>query len=230
MRNVAIVLAAGRGSRLGAEVPKQFLEIGGKTILEYSLDTFERHELIDEIAVVANEEYVENVALFVRERGYRKVRHVLKGGIERYNSSLVAIETYASSDCNLLIHDAARPFVTTEIVTSCVEALQSYEAVCVAVPTSDTILELSEEGYIARIPPRKLLRNAQTPQCFRVKTIAKAFELGLQDPMFSPTDDSSVVLRYMPEVPIKVVLGDERNKKITFKTDIENMKNLFPNK
>jgi 2-C-methyl-D-erythritol 4-phosphate cytidylyltransferase len=227
MKNIAIVLAGGSGSRFGADMPKQFLQVAGKMIIEHTIDAFERHPLIDEIAVVSRADYVDEMKEMVKRDGYRKVTKVLQGGKERYHSSLAAIEAFTCDDDNLLIHDGVRPFVTDRIITDCVKALADYEAVDVAVPATDTVIELHEDGSIARIPPRRLLRNAQTPQCFRRRVIAKAFELALKDPGFFPTDDCSLVLKYMPEVAIKVVDGDPTNIKITYKEDIEMMKRVI---
>jgi 2-C-methyl-D-erythritol 4-phosphate cytidylyltransferase len=227
MKNIAIVLAGGSGSRFGADMPKQFLQVAGKMIIEHTIDAFERHPLIDEIAVVSRADYVDEMKEMVKRDGYRKVTKVLQGGKERYHSSLAAIEAFTCDDDNLLIHDGVRPLVTDRVITDCVKALADYEAVDVAVPATDTVMELNEDGSIARIPPRRLLRNAQTPQCFRRRVIAKAFELALKDPGFFPTDDCSLVLKYMPEVAIKVVDGEPTNIKITYKEDIEMMKRVI---
>lgn len=229
MKNIAIILAGGSGSRFGADRPKQFLEVDGKMIIEYTIETFERHPLIDAIAIVSREDFIADMEEMVKRNGYTKVVCILKGGSERFHSSLAAIERFTADDCNLLIHDGVRPLVTDRIITDCAEALHSYEAVDVAVPTTDTIIELADDGSIARIPPRRMLRNAQTPQCFRRKTIAKALQMALADPDFLPTDDCSIVHRYMPEVAIKVVAGEPTNIKITYKEDIEMMQRIITN-
>ncbi len=221
MKNIAIILAGGSGSRFGADMPKQFLKVAGKMIIEHTIDAFERHPLIDEIAIVSRADYMDEMKEMVKKDGYKKVSHVLQGGKERYHSSLAAIEAFTNDADNLLIHDGVRPLVSERIITDCVNALANYEAVDVAVPTTDTIIELNEDGSIARIPQRRLLRNAQTPQCFRRRVIAEAFRLALQDPDFFPTDDCSIVLKYMPEVAIKVVNGEPTNIKVTYKSDLE---------
>ena len=221
MKNIAIILAGGSGSRFGADMPKQFLQVAGKMIIEHTIDAFERHPMIDEIAIVSRADYMEEMREMVKKDGYVKVTHVLQGGKERYHSSLAAIEAFTDDDDNLLIHDGVRPLVSERIISDCVNALAEYEAVDVAVPTTDTIIELNEDGSIARIPQRRLLRNAQTPQCFRRRVIAEAFRLALQDPDFFPTDDCSIVLKYMPEVAIKVVDGEPSNIKVTYKSDLE---------
>ncbi len=230
MKSVAVILAGGKGNRMGTDTPKQFITVAGRTMIEHTVRAFDSHPLIDEIAVVAAEEHLSRMEEIIDKGNYNKVRRLLAGGTERWQSSLAAVRAYAGEDCNLLIHDGARPLVSAEIITACVEALRSHEAVEVAVPTTDTIVELSDDGTIARIPPRRLLRNAQTPQCFRRSVIARAFDRALHDPGFSPTDDCSVVHRYTPEVDITVVEGDEKNIKITYKSDIQLLEKLLANK
>lgn len=219
--NIAIILAGGSGSRVGGDRPKQFLEVAGKMIIEHTIEAFHRNPRIDEIAVVSREDYVEEVKSMVDRDGYSKVRHVLCGGKERYHSSLAALAAYQDdADC-LLFHDCVRPLVSQRIIDDCLDALQTYDAVDVAVPTTDTIIEVDENGSICRIPQRRLLRNVQTPQGFRRGTIRRAFDIALSDESFQPTDDVSVVFRYLPETRIKVVDGDTNNIKITYKEDLE---------
>lgn len=219
--NVAIILAGGSGSRVGGDRPKQFLEIAGKMIIEHTIEAFHRNERIDEIAIVSRQDYVEEVKAMVERDGYTKVKHVLCGGKERYHSSLAALEAYPDdSDC-LLFHDCVRPLVSQRIINDCLDALNRYDAVDVAIPATDTIIEIADDGSICRIPQRSHLRNVQTPQGFRRSTIRRAFDLALQDPDFQPTDDCSVIFRYLPEVPIYVVNGDTTNIKITYKEDLD---------
>ncbi|MBQ7483848.1 MAG: 2-C-methyl-D-erythritol 4-phosphate cytidylyltransferase [Bacteroidaceae bacterium] len=134
---------------------------------------------------------------------------------------MAAIEAYINDDDNIMIHDAVRPMVSKRIIRDCVEALGKYDAVDVAVPATDTILQVVVNGLICNIPPRKMLRIVQTPQCFKRRVIAEAYKRGLADPEFVTTDDCGVVHRYMPEVPIFIVDGESTNIKITFKEDIK---------
>lgn len=219
--NIAIILAGGSGTRLGADRPKQFLEIAGKMVIEHTIEAFHRNPNIDEIAIVSREDYVEDVSEMVRKNGYSKVKHVLKGGKERYHSSLAALEAYTNDTDNLLFHDCVRPLVSQRVINDCIKALNDFRAVDVAIPATDTIIEVDERGCIRNIPSRRLLRNVQTPQGFKRQTIRQAFDLALKDPEFIPTDDCSVIHKYLPEVQIKVIEGDVSNIKITYKEDIE---------
>jgi len=219
--NIAIILAGGSGSRVGGDKPKQFLEVAGKMIVEHTIEAFHQNPRIDEIAIVSRQDYVDDVKAMVSQRGYTKVKNVLCGGKERYHSSLAALEAYTDDDDCLLFHDCVRPLVTERIINDCLDGLKGYGAVDVAVPTTDTIIEVDESGNIARIPQRRLLRNVQTPQGFRRGIIRRAFDLALSDPDFLPTDDVSVVFKYLPDTQIKVVEGDTCNIKVTYKEDLE---------
>ena len=220
---IAVILAGGIGSRFGAELPKQFLTVAGKTILAHTIDVFERHKLIDEIAVVTRADYIDETRRIIDEGRYTKVRRVLIGGQERYHSSLAAINAYTDDDDLLLIHDAVRPLVSERIITDCVTALARYEAVDVAVPATDTIIRVDEHECIIDTPPRQTMRNVQTPQGFRRGIICRAYQIGLQDPAFVTTDDCGVVHHYLPDTPIYVVRGETTNIKITYPEDLKRL-------
>lgn len=203
---------------MGSDRPKQFLKVKGKTILEWTIEAFHRNPLVDEIAIVSRADSMEEVTALARP--YPKVRRILQGGKERYDSSLAAIRAYEDDECRILLHDAVRPLVSQRIITDCINALDRFQAVDVAVPSTDTIVEVDENGVICRIPQRASLRNVQTPQGFLRGAIRRAYEVALSDPNFQTTDDCGVVFRYLPEIPIGVVEGDMRNIKITYPQDL----------
>lgn len=225
-KNIAVILAGGSGARLGAGVPKQFLKVAGKRVIEHTLDVFERCTCIDEICVVIREDIKEELDNIIIANQYKKVKKVLNGGEERYHSSLAAINAYTDND-NLLFHDAVRPLVTPQIISDCVEALNHYNAIDVAIPTTDTIISVDSSNCIDYIPNRAILRNGQTPQCFKLQVIKKAYELALKDPNFTTTDDCGVVRKYLPEEPIFVVKGDQFNMKLTYLEDLFLLDKLF---
>lgn len=223
--NVAVLLAGGSGRRMGGPEPKQFITIHGRSILEHSIRAFHNHAEIDEIVIVAHADYIDRIKDIAGP--YPKVKHIVPGGKERYDSSLAAIAIYKngelgakSEELNLLIHDAVRPLVSQRIISDCIAALTTYKAVDVAIPCTDTIVEVNKDGHICHITPRTMLRNVQTPQCFRLETIADAYEKGLADPQFITTDDCGVVHRYLPQEPIYVVEGDTTNIKVTYPEDL----------
>lgn len=228
-KNIAVILAGGTGSRMGASTPKQFLKVAGKTVIEHTIDVFERHEGIDEIAVVVHPSYIDTIEDIVLRNGWKKVKKILKGGDERYHSSLSAINAYDDMpEANLIFHDAVRPLVNHRIIDDVIGALERYEAVDVAVAATDTIIEVDRKGErITHIPDRSLLRRGQTPQAFRLSTIKKAYEFALADPNFKSTDDCGTVVKYLPDVPVFVVEGEESNMKLTYKEDVFLLDKLF---
>ncbi|HEU5156300.1 MAG TPA: 2-C-methyl-D-erythritol 4-phosphate cytidylyltransferase [Streptosporangiaceae bacterium] len=219
MTVTAVVLAGGVGRRLGGPAPKQLIEVAARPILAYSIEAFDAAPEIDEVIVVMAEGHEDSASDIARP--FAKVRAVISGGDSRTESTLRALEVLAdaSDDARVLFHDAARPFVDAGIIARCVEALRSFDAVAVAVPTADTIVEVAGDEVVA-MPPRESLRRFQTPQGFRLGTLRKAYDLALADPSFSATDDCGVVHRYLPGVPIRVVSGDERNLKVTHPLDL----------
>ncbi|WP_370861040.1 SDR family NAD(P)-dependent oxidoreductase [Parabacteroides faecis] len=228
MKNIAIILAGGIGSRLNAGIPKQFLKVAGMTVIEHTISVFQHHPLIDEIAVVANEAYHVKIQEYVIKNEFTKVRKVLMSGNERHFSSLSAIKAYEfEGECKLIFHDAVRPLLNASIITQVIEALDKYGAVDVAIPSADTIIEVNENNIITKIPQRKKLRRGQTPQGFRLSVIKDAYEVALKDPAFVTTDDCGVVLKYLPSQSIFVVSGEDVNMKLTYKEDFYLIEKLF---
>lgn len=228
--NVAVILAGGSGTRLGADLPKQFIKVFGKSILQHTVEVFHHSPLIDEIAIVARPDTIVLVENMVQENNLNKVKHVLAGGKERHDSSLSALNVYTSPEDKLLFHDAVRPLVNERIISDCITALDSFQAVETAIPATDTIIQVDSSGCLQNIPPRSLLRNVQTPQGFIRQTIADAYQKALSDPSFTTTDDCGVVHHYLPEVPIHIVQGDVTNIKITYSHDLKFMELILNQK
>jgi 2-C-methyl-D-erythritol 4-phosphate cytidylyltransferase len=216
---VAVVLGGGMGTRFGSSVPKQLLTLAGKTLVEHCVGAFADAPDIDEIVLVMPPDYHQEAREIVGDR----VSAILEGGVTRSDSVRNALAyltaRYPEAQTGVLFHDAARPLVTQQIIKDCAAALEKHEAIGTAVPASDTILVVAD-GVIASVPPREALYRAQTPQGFRLDTIARAHALAAADPAFIPTDDCGVVLRYLPDVPVHIVAGSERNIKVTYPSDL----------
>lgn len=228
-RNIAVILAGGIGSRAGEGLPKQLRALpDGRTVLQTCLDVFRACPLIDEICVVMHPDYMSYVPEGIC---------CIAGGKERWESSWNAIQYIANrltdspihQFTNILLHDCARPFVSRRILTDVCQALETHDAVTVAVPATDTMYVVNGEGRMENgewrlvdIPDRKTMFRAQTPQAFHLDVIKQAYEKMQADrPRVSPTDDCGILHRYMPEVPIYIVEGEESNRKLTFKEDFE---------
>lgn len=222
METVAVILAAGSGSRTGLSTPKQFLPLSGKTVLEHSVQTFNDHPGIDQVAIVTSTEFIEKVKDIVKRNDWTKISAVLPGGKERYDSSLAAVRHFSDNpELVMLFHDAARPLVSEQIITDTLKAMEKYNAVDVAIPAVDTIVQCNPEGtHMESIRDRSLLWRMQTPQGFRQKTIQEAYRIALQDPDFKATDDCGTVLRYLPQEKVGIVHGSEKNIKLTYAQDL----------
>lgn len=230
--NIAIILAGGVGSRFGSNIPKQFLKIKDRTILEICVEAFEKNDQIDEIGIIMNEAYIDVTREIATKNNWRKVTKILSGGKERYESSINAIKAFSDvpsiENANFLIHDAARPLVTQRIINDTITALDNNPAIMVAIPTTDTILQLTDDkSSIKSIPDRSYLYRCQTPQAFKYSLIKKAYDLALADKNIQATDDCGIVRKYIPEVKIHIVLGEERNMKLTYPDDIKIMEILI---
>lgn len=227
VRNVAVLLAGGVGTRVGLDIPKQLIKVAGKTLLEHTLGVLHDHPEVDEVLIMMAPGHLDAVRAILRSGQYPKVVDVLEGGETRNDTTLKALERVGEEECHVLFHDAVRPLVTARIVSECFEALRTYSAVDVAIPSADTIIEVGPDNTIKEIPPRAALRRGQTPQAFRASVIKAAYAKAVEDPDFVATDDCTVVLRYLPEEPIWVVQGDERNMKVTEPIDVYLADKLF---
>ncbi len=208
------------------------MKIAGKTVLEHTVEVFQKHTQIDEIAIVIHAGFMHEVEGMVLKNRWTKVKKILNGGSERYESSLVAIRAYEGypdkDDLHLIFHDAVRPLVSKQIIDDTLAALRRYDAVDVAIPSADTIIKVQPEvRLIDSIPERRLLRRGQTPQAFSYPVIAAAYEKALQDPDLQTTDDCGIVKKYLPEVGVYVVNGEEQNIKLTYPEDIYVLDKLF---
>ncbi len=224
-RNIAVILASGTGDRAGFARPKQLVKLAGRPVIAHALERFQTHPEIDEIAVVSSAACIDEIEALVSREPLTKVKRVLLGGRERYESSLAAIRAYeadaAAGALNLLFHDAVRPLVSHVIVSDVIAALQHFGAVDTAVASADTVIFTDPDTNVIRdIPDRRLVRLGQTPQGFRYATIKSAYDRALRDPAFRTTDDCGVVLKYLPEEKVYVVDGALTNLKLTYADDL----------
>lgn len=223
-KNYGIILASGNGSRYSTDIPKQFVKIAGKTILEHTIEVFEKAKEIDEIIIVITPEYRTIAEGILLQNNYKKITKLLNGGDTRKESSYIGISSIEDYEANVIIHDCARPFLTQKIIADCVQALKKYNAIDVAIPSADTIIKIDKNNIIEDIPQRSNLRRGQTPQCFKLSTIKKAHELSKDDSNF--TDDCGLIVKYNLD-KVFVVEGDIENIKITYPSDIFMADRLF---
>lgn len=219
----AVVLAAGRGTRMGISQAKQYLEIGGKPVLAYALEAFQQSPAIDGIVLVTDRDHMEYCRTeIVEPYGIRKVSVYAEGGQERYESVWNALKAIAPAPDRqyVFIHDGARPFVTPEIIGRAYKAVQKWKACVVGMPVKDTIKVTDADGDIVSSPDRRLVWMAQTPQVFELELIREALRRQLMEDCSRITDDAMVVERQMG-VRVHMVEGSYENIKITTPEDLD---------
>lgn len=220
MKNIAIILSWGTGSRFWDKLPKQFTKLAGKTIIEYTIEVFQKNKNIDEIIIVSHKDYIFLLEEIILKNNYENIK-IISGGSSRQESSysaLVSLEWELKDTDNILFHDAVRPFLSQEIINNTIKALNNYNAVDVAIEVTDTIINI-DDNFIKNIPNRGNLKRWQTPQGFKYWLIRKAHELAIKQKFNQVTDDCWLVLHFFPEEKIFIVDGEEKNIKITYPLD-----------
>ncbi len=226
-KRTAIVVAAGQGKRMGTQIQKQFLDLGGgKPVLYYSLNCFQKSPLIDEIILVTSQNAIAFCQKEIVEK-YRldKVADIVPGGKERRDSVCQGLRQCTDADY-VLIHDGARPFVTEKILQRVVDAVRVHKACAVGVPAKDTVKLLDSQGFVRETPNRDQTWLVQTPQAFSYSLICEAHEFIRKYQIESITDDAAAVER-SGLARVKMVLGDYSNLKITTPEDLETAKGFF---
>jgi 2-C-methyl-D-erythritol 4-phosphate cytidylyltransferase/2-C-methyl-D-erythritol 2,4-cyclodiphosphate synthase len=211
VRVTAIIAAGGRGARLGADRPKQLLEIGGVPILRRSVEAFLQHPAIADVVVALPADVVADAPAYLRSTAKPVV--LVEGGVRRQDSVALAFARVPASTSIVLVHDAARPFVDAGLISRTIEAAAMHGAALAAVPVSDTVKRAAGDGRVLETVPRDGLFLAQTPQAFRVEVLRAALaDAG------DATDEAALAER--AGVPVAIVHGDARNMKITTAGDI----------
>ena len=212
--NIAIILASGSGTRFDSEIPKQYIEIGNKKIIQYSINAFAISKFIDQIIIVVTNKYVEEIST-------QNPNHiVVSGGESRVESSYNGLLACPKNSKKILIHDAARPFVSQKIIKSCIDGLDRYKAVVTSIPATDTVIKVVDNEVI-NVEDRKHLFFNQTPQGFDYKTIMNAHKINKKD----VTDDISLL--DLNQTKCKIIQGSPQNIKITTLEDIHTAKSIL---
>ncbi len=212
-----ILLAGGSGSRMGGDQAKQFIRIAGKPVLAHSHDAIRKYMPNAMVVVVCPIDSLDQVRAMFKDEAQCTV---VAGGSSRQASALQGLKALATHQPrNVLIHDAARPFVSGQIILDVLHALEKNEAVDVAIPTADTII-VERDGYIQSIPKRQHILRGQTPQAFNYKTLMGCYaEIG-DERLDQFTDDCGIYLECNPLGKVRIVKGHEENIKITNPIDL----------
>jgi len=215
MKVGAIIPAAGRGKRIGASVPKQFLEIQGRPLLHHTLMVFASCKLIDYVVLVMPRADVDEMGEDWLNK-YEIVRKVVVGGEQRQDSVYNGFSSLEEGTDIVVVHDGVRPFTTPQMIIATVEAAQQHGAAITAIPVSDTVKQAAD-GFVKQTVSRDGLWRVQTPQAFQYGLLKQAFKKAKKDSYYG-TDEGSLV-EYLGE-RVKVVPGSELNIKITRKEDL----------
>lgn len=222
-KNVVLVLAGGVGSRVGADIPKQYVEVGGKPILMYCLEQFQKHERIDDILIAVSEPWIPYVEQWVQRCGIHKVRAVITGGSSRQHSAMNGLrymkEQGYEEDSRVLIHDAARPGVSRELIDRILDGMEGAYGVLPVLPMKDAIYISKTGTTVDGICDRSELFAGQAPEMFH---FGKFYELNknLTDSQLSEIRGCSELLS-RNGLPVNLVPGDENVYKITTQADLD---------
>ena len=219
--NIALIVFGGKGERISSQVPKQFIKINGKDLVGYTIETFERHPLVDSILLVAPKDYLTYTKNLVLTSRFYKVIDVVAGGANRQESVRNGLNSLKCHDNdNILIHDGDRPLVSDSLITTCLRELRKHNALTPVIKSEDAIKEVSNSGR--KITKDNINYDIQTPQGFKFKLIKDAHNK-LKDEQFS--DDVSLVEALGGEVLL--VEGEKNNFKVTKDEDLEYLKSLL---
>lgn len=229
--NIAILLAAGNGTRMKTTQPKQFQSINGLPLFAYSLLTFHQHPFIDSIIIVTQNSYQKRLSAWVKKHHFDKVKKVIVGGNSRQESvylGLQSITFWAKTDDIVLIHDAARPFVSASLIDKHIQLHDRSFAVNTVIPVTDTILSSKDGEHLDAVLNRNELYQVQTPQSFHYGTLYQAHQKAKELQITNASDD--IQLMSLMNISVSLVLGEQENMKITYPQDILLMKVILKEK
>lgn len=218
LKTSAIIVAAGKGRRMGRDYNKQYIVLGDKPMLAHTINVFEENKLIDEIILVVGKDEIGFVNEdIVKKYKFKKISNVVEGGAQRQDSVYNGLKAVDNECSIVLIHDGARPFVTNNIIEEGINIAKNVDACIVAVPVKDTIKVVNTDMYVADTPNRETLWSVQTPQIFKYKLLMNAYE-NLQHNQVNITDDAMLVESLGHKV--KIIDGSYENIKITTPEDL----------
>lgn len=217
-RYTAIILSAGKGSRMNSSIHKQYMDLAGRPVICHTIERFENSTVTDIVLVTGAGEIDYCKQEIVEKYHYHKVRHIVEGGKERYHSVMCGLEAAQGADY-VLIHDGARPFATEEIIRRVMECVQQEKACVVGMPVKDTIKIADDEGYVSQTPNRNSVWMIQTPQAFSYDLILGAYQKMMMGDQCGITDDAMVAEQYS-DVHVKLIEGSYENIKITTPEDL----------
>lgn len=221
----AIIPAGGQGKRTGESLPKQYHKINGKEIIAFTLEAFERNQLIDEIVVAAMPEYFPQLRQIASKYNISKLKDLAEGGRERQDSVFNALSIISPDDRDLIcVHDAARPLISQNIITTAVKTAETFDNAVVCIKARDTLLK-AEEGLAGSYLDRNEIYYVQTPQVFRYNVLKHSMDLAFKKHIYG-TDESMLVVS--AGYKVQIVEGSPLNFKITSREDFDMFRGISP--
>ena len=222
--NLAIVIAGGSGTRMGLDIPKQFVNIYDKPVIIYTLEGFERHPMIDEIEVVCIDGWHDVLKAYARQFGITKLKRVVSGGKtgqESIRNGVFALEGYLSDDDTVIIHDGIRPLVDKEVLTDVIVTCRKYGNAVTSMPYNEQIFVVDDEVSTVKYIPRETIRRVATPQAYKFGKLDKAYheafekKIGIYGSSYTNTMMADLGER------LYFAAGSDKNIKLTTRDDLE---------
>lgn len=222
--NLAIVIAGGSGTRMGLDIPKQFVNIYDKPVIIYTLEGFERHPMIDEIEVVCIDGWHDVLKAYARQFGITKLKRVVSGGKtgqESIRNGVFAFEGYLSDDDTVIIHDGIRPLVDKEVLTDVIVTCRKYGNAVTSMPYNEQIFVVDDELSTVKYIPRETIRRVATPQAYKFGKLDKAYheafekKIGIYGSSYTNTMMADLGER------LYFAAGSDKNIKLTTRDDLE---------
>jgi len=228
--NIAVLLMAGSGHRLQSEEPKQFMKVQGLPLFAYALSTLHHHKDIDHLVLVVHPQYLLEVRSYCENHYYGKPIDYIVGGSTRQASvycALLHMSRFAQSNDIVLIHDAARPLVSMNIISDNIDGAKQLGAVTTAWPNRDTLIRVDEDRRLLEVLERTAIYQVQTPQTFTYELLYHAHQKALDSKQFDLSDDAQMV-QALPH-SVHIVNGSSLNFKVTDPSDMELLQSTIQN-
>ena len=226
--NIALIIAGGAGERMGQDIPKQFLTVNEKPVIVYTLEAFQKHPRIDEIAVVCIDGWEKTLMAYAGQFNIDKLKSVFPGGHNGQSSirnGIMGLKETHSDDDIVLIHDAIRPMVSEEIISDCLVKTEQYGCAITVIPCAEAMLETRDGEISDSSYPRDNLKRTQTPQGFRLGQLVRLHEEALEKGITNSI--ASCTLMVELGYPVHFSMGSEKNIKLTTVEDLDIFKALL---
>ena len=229
--NIALLIAGGKGNRMGQDIPKQFLTINDKPVIIYTLEIFQNHPEIDTIAVVCINGWETALQSYANQFNITKLKHIIPGGDcgqTSIRNGVFELEKYYSTDDIILIHDAIRPMVSKEIITNCIQTTKEHGCAITCIPCAEAMLQTEDGKTSSASFPRENLKRTQTPQGFKLKDICNLHREAIEKGILNSVASCTLMIELGKKVYFST--GSEKNIKLTTIEDIDIFKALLATK